>query len=87
MTREEIEVLAEEVKLECRRDSLPQVDALLAAGWRFELPGVRDEPWQWYWRSPPKRAHSKGRKYLSTNQAFMALQRQSSDLISGRVEG
>ena len=76
--------------IECRNNSLPQVDALLQAGWRFELPEIVNhnppkhdwshtftEPWQWYWRSPPKRAGSKGRRYLSTSQAFNALQRIS----------
>jgi hypothetical protein len=56
-------------------DANIQVSALLAAGWRFELPGDDSEPWQWYWRAPPKRKGSKGRKYLSTNQAHNALLR------------
>lgn len=75
--------------LECRRNSLPDVDALLSAGWRYELPEIvnhkegepshmETEPWQWYWRSPPKRKGSKGRRYLSTTQAFNALKRLSS---------
>lgn len=77
--------LAEQTKLQIRRDCMPQVDALMSAGWKFELPEIvnrRDgenfrcetEPWQWYWRSPPKRPGSKGRRYLSTNQAFNAMQ-------------
>ncbi len=74
---------AREVMLEIRANCMPQVDALISAGWQFELPemvnpGFRmeTEPWQWYWRSPPKRVGRKGRRYLSTNQAFNAMQRQ-----------
>lgn len=75
-----------EITLEIRANCMPQVDALMAAGWRFELPEVvnrkdgetrmETEPWQWYWRSPPKRKGSKGQKYWSTQMAFNALQRQ-----------
>lgn len=87
-TDEEWEAEVEESWLQIRRNSLPQVDALLSAGWSFELPeivnrkefdrpaGIDHEPWQWYWRSPAKRKGSKGRKYQSTSQAFNALKRQ-----------
>jgi hypothetical protein len=56
-----------------------QADALILAGWRWELPKI-DNPdiFQWYWRSPPKRKGSKGRKYWSTNQAHNALMRSRS---------
>lgn len=83
ITGKTLEESAEEVKLEIRANTMPEVDALLAAGWRFELPeivngwsGNETEPWQWYWRSPPKRKGSKGQKYWSTTQAFNALRRQ-----------
>lgn len=76
---------AKQVMLEIRANCMPQVDALLAADWKFELPEIVNrkdgethmgtEPWQWYWRAPAKRAGSKGRRYLSTQQAFNALQR------------
>lgn len=79
-----IEQLAHEAKLESRANCMPQVDALMAAGWKWELPEIANnwphsetEPWQWYWRSPPKRAGRKGRKYWSTNQAFNALQKST----------
>lgn len=69
--------MVEETKLECRRNCMPQVDALLTAGWRFELPKLQDsEPWQWYWRSPPKRKGSKGRFHWSTTQAYNALMKE-----------
>jgi hypothetical protein len=89
MTDVELDELGENGKrvwLEIRRNCMPQVETLLAAGWRFELPEIVNrternpvlmdtEPWQWYWRSPPKRKGSKGRKYLSTQQAYNALMR------------
>lgn len=75
--------------MEMRKHAATQVDALMAAGWKFELPEIVNhnppkhdwshtstEPWQWYWRSPPKRPNSKGRRYLSTQQAFNALSRK-----------
>lgn len=69
--------LGEQTKLEARARDMVQVRALLAAGWKYELPeGHHDlEPMSWYWRSPPKRAGSRGRKYLSTNQAHSAMER------------
>lgn len=77
MKAEVFDALVEESKLECRRNCLPQVDALIDAGWRFELPATKDsEPWQWYWRSPPKRKGSKGKFHWSTQQAYNALMKQ-----------
>jgi len=64
------------VKLDAREACMPQVDALMGAGWIFELPAIQDpEPWQWYWRRPSKRKGKKGRLYMSTNQAYNALVR------------
>ena len=31
----------------------------------------------WFWRRPPRKKGSKGRRYLSTNQAWMALRREN----------
>lgn len=69
--------LSRQTMLDIRRASLVQVEALLAAGWRYELPREDLEPWQWYWRAPPKRPGKPGRKYLSTNQAFNAMRRST----------
>lgn len=92
---DELEEGARDAMLRCRANSMPEVDALLSAGWRFELPEIVNrkegepphmdtEPWQWYWRSPPKRKNSKGRKYWSTTMAYNALRRQlSSPAVSG----
>lgn len=85
--KEEWDQKVEETMLEVRANCMPQVDALIAAGWKFELPEIVNrregdparigtEPWQWYWRSPPKRKGSKGRKHWSTQQAYNALKKQ-----------
>lgn len=83
MTKEELKAGAEQVKLDLRNASLPEVDALLQAGWKFELPeivnnwkGGETEPWAWYWRRPPRRKNSKGQKFWSTTQAYNALMRE-----------
>jgi len=73
MTAYDIDDEAERMWLEARRECMPQVDALLMADWKFELPGVHDEPWQWRWRRPPLRKGVKGRLYLSTRRAYQAL--------------
>ena len=89
VTVEQWREMVQESILESRNAALPQVDALLQAGWRYELPEIVNrkddeppsknftEPWQWYWRAPSKRKGRPGRRYLSTNQAFSALTRQS----------
>jgi hypothetical protein len=61
-----------------RRDSQPQVDALLAAGWQFILPehDPDPEPFQWFWRRPGKRPGRPGRLFRSTGQAYNALMRE-----------
>lgn len=80
--------MLEETKLESRRACMPEVDALIAAGWLFELPEIvnrkegdpprmETEPWQWYWRAPKKGNRTQGRKYWSTTQAYNALKRQT----------
>jgi len=69
-----LELAAHQAKLDSREAAMHQVEALMAAGWRFEIVSESGtEPWQWAWRSPPKRANSEGRRYASTQQAFNAL--------------
>lgn len=86
LTPENLREMAHESMLESRRNCMPQVEALIAAGWHFELPEIvnlkegessfRDtEPWQWYWRRPARRKGSNGMKFWSTQQAFKALTR------------
>lgn len=87
ITTEQIKKLRESER-ETELANLRQAEALIDAGWRYELPEIVNrkegepahmatETWQWYWRSPPKRKGTKGRRYLSTNQAFNALNRQA----------
>jgi len=79
MTQEEWDSKLEETWREIRMSMLHQVDALMAVGWKFEFanPGssTDTEPWQWYWRRPPRRSGSKGMLFLSTQQAYNHLLR------------
>ncbi len=68
---------------------------LWLAGWKSEMPlgytspealeAAKHDPWRrcpvmsWYWRRPSRRAGKPGRRYLSTNQAWRALQRERGD--------
>ena len=76
LTKEKLYELSEQWLNEARMDVIRQCDALLDAGWKFELPGrTQSEAWQWYWRRPPRRGQKRGRLFLSTNQAFAYLRR------------
>lgn len=76
-TQEQWAVMIEQEKQAARDECKYQVDALIDAWWTIIIPedGRGDEPWQWYWRRPSKRKGKPGRKYLSTNQAYNALQK------------
>ena len=68
---------AEESRWEMEHEGMEQAHDLIAAGWRWELPNLRDpEVFQWYWRRPPRRKGSKGMKFWSTGQAHRALMRE-----------
>lgn len=56
-----------------------QAIELWGAGWTSENPNPKYpcQTMSLYWRRPPKRAGKPGRRYLSTNQAWMALQREA----------
>lgn len=83
---DELEEGARQTMLQVRANCMPQVDALVAAGWKFELPEIVNrkegetrmgtEPWQWYWRRPPRRKGGKGMKFWSTTMAFNAMRRE-----------
>ena len=78
-TDEEWAELVEESRHESNMNCMPQVDALLKADWKiaiFDMPETCTELWQWQWRRPPRRKGSKGRLFLSTNQAYNALMRE-----------
>jgi len=77
MTQEEWDAGVAATIHQGRMETLPQVDALMAANWKFEVPHENaTEPWQLYWRRPPRRKNSKGMFFWSTNQAFNALKRE-----------
>jgi hypothetical protein len=57
--------------------AMPQVRALLAAGWRVEWPDHDLDTWQWAWRRPARRPGQPGRRFASTNQAFQSLCRDA----------
>lgn len=81
ISAEKFKEAVQETILESRRNCMYQVDALMDAGWKFELPEIvnntpyETEPWQWYWRRPAKGNRKKGRLFRSTNQAYNALKR------------
>lgn len=50
---------------------------LWMAGWTSEADAkTQKDVMSWYWRRPSKRPGKLGRKFHSTNQAFMALRRE-----------
>lgn len=77
---ERFAALCRQTRQEAIARDMVQVRALLAAGWKYELPDVHDpDPMSWYWRAPPKREGSRGQKYLSTNQAYNAMRKATED--------
>ncbi len=82
--REMLEILARKGHKESNDAEMEKALELSAAGWQAELgPGHVPHPFtgsvdvmSWYWRRPPRRKGSKGRLFLSTNQAYMALKRE-----------
>lgn len=66
---------------------MEQAIELWGAGWTSEVPECYKHNsksfWRqcpvmsWYWRRPPRRAGKPGRRYLSTNQAYNAMKRET----------
>ena len=64
------------IQEEYNQGSLTQAYDLWGAGWTSENPGSGpSQPMSWYWRKPPTGKKKLGRRYLSTNQAWNALQK------------
>ncbi len=73
-----------------KQDFEEQAVPLMLAGWTMELPEShrhnskdfwrQGQVMSLYWRAPSKRPGKPGRKYLSTNQAFNAMNRQPTTL-------
>lgn len=63
------------------QESMDQAIELWGAGWTSEVPTRTNSKDFWmqchtrslYWRAPSKRAGKPGRRYLSTNQAWLAM--------------
>jgi hypothetical protein len=76
LTKAKILELAEQNRAHMRMQVIRQADALIDAGWRFEIPrSDQAEVWSWYWRRPPRRKGSKGMFFWSTGQAYNHLMR------------
>lgn len=59
---------------------MQQCDALIDAGWRFEIPHSDYlETWQWAWRRPPRRK-GQGMRFASTQQAYNHLRKLKPEL-------
>jgi hypothetical protein len=73
---EKMRRIAIQQRKEWNKQCQPQVEALMAAGWVFEMVYEDSDPWQWAWRRPPRRKNSNGMRFASTQQAFNALMRE-----------
>ncbi len=68
-----------------RKDFEEQATPLMLAGWTMETPNPTNSKDFWrqtqvmslYWRAPSKRPGKPGRRYLSTNQAFNAMRKET----------
>lgn len=77
-----------------RKDWEEQAVPLMLAGWAIEQPDGhkhnskdfwrQPQAMSLYWRRPSRRPGKPGRRYLSTNQAYMAMQKetQSSQVLT-----
>jgi hypothetical protein len=70
-----LDLMAQAGSEECDESSREQAFELWSHGWTSEKVTPDSRPMAWYWRSPPKGKRPLGRRYLSTNQAWMALRR------------
>jgi len=85
LDREMLDILAKASHQEREKKDMEQALELSAAGWQAEIqPHHTPHPFtgnvqvmSWYWRRPARRKNQKGRLYLSTNQAWNAMKKQS----------
>lgn len=65
---------------EMNERDFPQAMALWAAGWTAETPHAerQEDIMSYYWRRPGRRKGKPGRLFLSTQQAFNALNKEKS---------
>ncbi len=85
LDREMLEIAARCGHKESNAADMEKALELSAAGWSPEIEKQHTphpftgsvDVMSWYWRSPPKRQGWKGRRYLSTNQAWDALKKHT----------
>ncbi len=78
-----IAAMADHAKAE--RAEMEKALQLSAAGWKAEIQKHHTahpftgntDVMSWYWRRPARRKGSKGRLYLSTNQAWNAMRKET----------
>lgn len=82
--REMLDIGAQALHKESNDAEMEKALELSAAGWTPEIEKQHTphpftgsvDVMSWYWRRPPRRQGAKGRRFLSTNQAWNALQRE-----------
>lgn len=80
ITPEQVKKIREEERV-THLLQLNQCEALIDAGWKFEVnPKYELEIWQWAWRRPPRRKNSPGMRFASTNQAYQHLRKLKPEL-------
>lgn len=70
--------LSMKTRVKSWREDAKQVYALLDAKWTFEIPSEDADPMSFFWRAPPKGKRELGRQYRSTNQAYSAMMKLTS---------
>lgn len=81
--REMLDIAARASHKESNEAEMEKALELSAAGWTPEIEKQHTphpftgnvDVMSWYWRRPARRKGSKGKKYLSTNQAWNALKK------------
>lgn len=76
--KQKLAIEGERMRREMNERDFEQASALWAAGWTAETPhATQEDIMSYYWRRPGKRKGKKGRLFLSTNQAYNAMTRDS----------
>lgn len=73
-----IQLAGKALREQMNETDMEQAIVLWMAGWKSETPSkTQVDVMSWYWRRPPIGKRTVGRLFLSTNQAFNALKRES----------
>lgn len=80
---EMLDIAARKCFAESESRQMEKALELTAAGWTAETPNHTPHPFtgsvqvmSWYWRRPSRRPGKPGRRYLSTDQAWNAYQKE-----------